>query len=85
MNELIYLVGLYSLVSTTLNASTPPCPSMNRPVRAPAELSLTCATPFESIALLLQGGGALGSYQAGVYEALLEHGIEPTGPTFTAY
>ena len=28
--------------------------------------------PFECIALLLQGGGALGSYQAGVYEALAE-------------
>ncbi|HEY2873853.1 MAG TPA: patatin-like phospholipase family protein, partial [Reyranella sp.] len=27
---------------------------------------------FERIALLLQGGGALGSYQAGVYEALAE-------------
>ena len=27
-------------------------------------------TPFEQIALLLQGGGALGAYQAGVYEAL---------------
>ena len=26
--------------------------------------------PFESIALLLQGGGALGAYQGGVYEAL---------------
>jgi NTE family protein len=51
---------------------------MNRPVRAPAELRRPCATPFESIALLLQGGGALGSYQAGVYEALLERGIEPT-------
>jgi NTE family protein len=37
-----------------------------------------CATPFESVALLLQGGGALGAYQAGVYEALLERGIEPT-------
>ncbi|CAN5867508.1 DUF3734 domain-containing protein [soil metagenome] len=30
---------------------------------------------FERIALLLQGGGALGSYQAGVYEALAEAGI----------
>jgi NTE family protein len=29
------------------------------------------------IALILQGGGALGAYQAGVYEALHEHGIEP--------
>lgn len=35
-------------------------------------------TPFESVALLLQGGGALGAYQAGVYEALQERGIEPT-------
>jgi NTE family protein len=33
--------------------------------------------PFECIALLLQGGGALGSYQAGVYEALAEVGIHP--------
>jgi NTE family protein len=29
------------------------------------------------IALVLQGGGALGSYQAGVYEALHDAGIEP--------
>ena len=28
--------------------------------------------PFECVALVLQGGGALGSYQAGVYEALAE-------------
>lgn len=33
--------------------------------------------PFEVIALVLQGGGALGAYQAGVYEALAERGIEP--------
>jgi NTE family protein len=32
---------------------------------------------FERIALVLQGGGALGSYQAGVYQALWEAGIEP--------
>ncbi|MFO1080985.1 MAG: patatin-like phospholipase family protein [Reyranellaceae bacterium] len=32
---------------------------------------------FERIALLLQGGGALGSYQAGVYEALAEVGLQP--------
>jgi NTE family protein len=29
------------------------------------------------ITLVLQGGGALGAYQAGVYEALHEAGIEP--------
>src|SRR6202451_3340433 len=34
-------------------------------------------TPFERIALLLQGGGALGAYQAGVYQALAEAGIHP--------
>jgi NTE family protein len=33
--------------------------------------------PFDCIALLLQGGGALGAYQAGVYEALAEAGIHP--------
>ncbi|MDB5364606.1 MAG: hypothetical protein JWM77_533 [Rhodospirillales bacterium] len=45
---------------------------------APPESPKPCATPFESVALLLQGGGALGAYQAGVYEALREHQIEPT-------
>jgi NTE family protein len=30
------------------------------------------------VALVLQGGGALGAYQAGVYEKLLEAGVEPT-------
>lgn len=33
--------------------------------------------PFERIALLLQGGGALGCYQAGVYQALAEAGLHP--------
>jgi NTE family protein len=33
--------------------------------------------PFENVALVLQGGGALGAYQAGVYEALAEAGIHP--------
>jgi NTE family protein len=33
--------------------------------------------PFECVALLLQGGGALGAYQAGVYEALSEANIHP--------
>jgi NTE family protein len=46
--------------------------------RAPAEQPKPCATEFDSIALVLQGGGALGAYQAGVYERLLEAGVEPT-------
>jgi NTE family protein len=46
--------------------------------QAPAERHRPCATEFESIALVLQGGGALGAYQAGVYERMLEAGVEPT-------
>jgi NTE family protein len=45
---------------------------------APAEPVKPCATVFDSIALVLQGGGALGAYQAGVYERLLEADVEPT-------
>jgi len=36
---------------------------------------IPCA--FDRVALVLQGGGALGSYQAGVYQALHEAGLEP--------
>ncbi len=35
--------------------------------------------PGEKVVLVLQGGGALGAYQAGAYEALTEAGIEPDG------
>ena len=31
----------------------------------------------DNVALVLQGGGALGAYQAGAYEALHEAGLEP--------
>jgi NTE family protein len=43
----------------------------------PRANSKASGTDFESVALLLQGGGALGSYQAGVFEALAERGIVP--------
>ncbi|MGH6858035.1 MAG: patatin-like phospholipase family protein [Methylocella sp.] len=33
--------------------------------------------PFERIALILQGGGALGAYQGGVYQALAEADLHP--------
>jgi NTE family protein len=33
---------------------------------------------YDKIGLVLQGGGALGSYQAGVVEGLMEVGVEPT-------
>ncbi|MBW8733257.1 MAG: patatin-like phospholipase family protein [Asticcacaulis sp.] len=40
------------------------------------------ADPFDrqrygQVVLVFQGGGALGAYQAGVYQALHEHGVEP--------
>jgi NTE family protein len=44
-----------------------------RPQLTTAERQL----PFECIALVLQGGGALGAYQGGVYEALAEANIHP--------
>ena len=44
-----------------------------RPQHATTEGQL----PFECVALLLQGGGALGAYQGGVYEALAEANVHP--------
>jgi len=35
------------------------------------------SVPFDCVALLLQGGGALGSFQGGVYEALAEADLHP--------
>lgn len=52
--------------------------SDKRPATAPSEAPKPSSTPFESVALLLQGGGALGAYQAGVYQALFEANVEPT-------
>ena len=37
------------------------------------------ALPFDTIALLLQGGGALGAYEGGVYQALAERTFFPIG------
>ena len=34
---------------------------------------------YDEIALVLQGGGALGSYQAGVFEGLAEAGVQRAG------
>src|SRR5579859_7097267 len=33
--------------------------------------------PFDSVTLLLQGGGSLGAYQGGVYQALAEADLHP--------
>ncbi|MDE2129061.1 MAG: DUF3734 domain-containing protein [Betaproteobacteria bacterium] len=39
---------------------------------------LSRVAAYEHIALVLQGGGALGAYQAGVVQGLAEAGIQPT-------
>ena len=49
-------------------------PRAARPAATPRAL----AARYDVVALVLQGGGALGAYQAGVYEAMHEGGIEPT-------
>ena len=38
---------------------------------------LECRPSFECSALLLKGGGALGAYQGGVYQALAEEEARP--------
>ena len=53
------------------------------PSAGPTLLAQTTTAPAkervvkEQVVLVLQGGGALGAYQAGVYQALMEGGIEP--------
>jgi NTE family protein len=56
--------------------------SAARGTSAARDTSATAAPIFDrdkfgQIVLVLQGGGALGAYQAGVYQALHESGIEP--------
>lgn len=57
---------------------------MNRPecispesVKPAKDRRIAGRPPFECISLLLQGGGALGAYQAGVYQALAEENMPP--------
>ncbi|MFZ0871705.1 MAG: patatin-like phospholipase family protein [Rhodanobacter sp.] len=45
--------------------------------QTPMTLADAVARDYRSVALVLQGGGALGAYQAGVYEALHEVGLRP--------
>src|SRR5262249_40041422 len=65
-------------------SSSSPIRSIEREVvvsgRRPSHRKSHVATqrpPFERIALILQGGGALGAYQAGVYQALAEANLHP--------
>ena len=50
---------------------------MNATVTEPRKSTAIDRSICGQIVLVLQGGGALGAYQAGVYQALQEFGIEP--------
>ena len=47
------------------------------PSTTPSTATAMEIPPYDTTALVLQGGGALGAYQAGVYEGLHEAGIRP--------
>jgi NTE family protein len=49
----------------------------DRPSRLAKARAQSAPSGYERVALVLQGGGALGAYQAGVYQALTEAGIAP--------
>ncbi len=51
---------------------------LERNTKAAAPTISEIAAQYDRVALVFQGGGALGAYQAGVYEALAEAGCEPT-------
>src|SRR5260370_40031121 len=63
----------FSLRNPTMKAMTPVPSTPPRATPAAAKER----TIKEQVVLVLQGGGALGAYQAGVYQALMERGIEP--------
>jgi len=52
-------------------------PLVPKPRAASKGRNLRAGLPFDRVVLLLQGGGALGAYQAGVYQALAETGLHP--------
>jgi NTE family protein len=52
-------------------------PHFNRSARSPHPAQAWRPERCDRIALVLQGGGALGAYQAGVYQAMHEAGVEP--------
>jgi NTE family protein len=83
MNEAILHSPLQSVPTIALRdqvASDTPLaerPLVPRPHAASMGRNLRARLPFDRVALLLQGGGALGAYQAGVYQALAEAGLHP--------
>ena len=64
-----------------MDAPTPKAKKKHLQAHAPQPLRKThlgiARPPFECIALVLQGGGALGAFQAGVYQGLAEANLHP--------
>lgn len=53
-------------------------PSVRKKTKPAVATPAQSARRYETVALVLQGGGALGAYQCGIYEALHRAGIHPT-------
>src|SRR5215475_9698031 len=52
-------------------------PMKMQPLTDKAKKTAPIDRPMGQVVLVLQGGGALGAFQAGVYQGLSEAGIEP--------
>ena len=59
-----------------LKAIEPPNPNPNQPTTQGTPPLKELVKQYDSVSLLLQGGGALGAYQAGIYEGLHKQGIK---------
>lgn len=69
------------VAENTLQNPAPPTKASTEDATGPAPTPVTPRPrgmpAYETVAIVLQGGGALGAYQAGVIEGLLNAGIEP--------
>jgi NTE family protein len=67
-----------ALTSELERAGTDPSAITEQPITAPGSAQpRPISEELGQVVLVLQGGGALGAYQVGVYQALHEAGIEP--------
>ena len=62
--------------SSPITAIEPPNPNPNQPTPQGTPPLKELVKQYDSVSLLLQGGGALGAYQAGIYEGLHKQGIK---------
>lgn len=62
--------------SSPITAIEPPNPNPTQPTPQGTPPLKELVKQYDSVSLLLQGGGALGAYQAGIYEGLHKQGIK---------